>query len=283
MSDDVRKMAQDVQDRIRELAYHLWESAGRQHGLANDYWLKAEREVLNTMQRAAEAIMPSPSKPEAKKAAPAPKPAAPAPASKPAAPASAPKPAATAPAPKPAPKPAAPTPAPKPAAAAPAPKPAATAPAPKPAAPAPKPAASAPKPAAAGSGIEDIEGIGPAFAKKLATVGITSPAQLLEQCGSSKGRTTVAEKTGIALKRVLRWVNMADLMRIDGIDGNFAELLEATGVDTVKELRNRNAENLANAMVGVNSAKNLARSVPNAKVVAQWIAQAKTLDPKVTY
>ena len=267
MKDDIKKMTQDVQDRIRELAYMMWEAAGRQQGMASEYWLAAEREVLKTMQRAAEAIMPSSGKA----------------ASKPAAKPAESKPAAAKPAPKAEPQPAPKVeakPAPK-AQAKPAPK-AEAKPEAKPAAqPAPKATA---EPVPAGPmGIEEIEGIGPAFAKKLKAAGIATPAELLAKCGAAKGRKAVVDHTGIPMKRVLRWVNMADLMRLNGVDGNAAELLEAAGVDTVKALASERADSLASTMAGVNAAKNLAPSVPDAKTVAAWIAEAKTLEPKVTH
>ncbi len=51
-------LVKDIQDRVREVAYLMWESAGRQHGMAMEYWLSAEREVITTMQSAAERMMP---------------------------------------------------------------------------------------------------------------------------------------------------------------------------------------------------------------------------------
>ncbi|MFO1129485.1 MAG: DUF4332 domain-containing protein [Rhodospirillales bacterium] len=132
-------------------------------------------------------------------------------------------------------------------------------------------------------GIEKIEGIGPAQAEKLSTAGIGTIEDLLAKCGSAKGRADVAETTGISAKLLLRWVNMADLMRISGVGEEFSELLEAAGVDTVKELQHRRADNLAAKMVEVNEAKKLCRRTPAAKEVEKWIEQAKTLEPIVTH
>src|SRR5512144_1596218 len=53
MSNDLHQMTQDLQTRIRELAYLMWESAGRQQGMAMEYWLKAESEVMSALQAAA--------------------------------------------------------------------------------------------------------------------------------------------------------------------------------------------------------------------------------------
>jgi len=131
--------------------------------------------------------------------------------------------------------------------------------------------------------IEQIEGIGQSYAEKLGTVGITSTDGLLNHCGSAQGRKEVAEKTGVSEKLLLKWTNMADLMRIKGVGEEYSELLEAAGVDTVKELRTRNAENLTAKMAEVNEEKKLTRQVPALKTVAGWIDQAKTLDPVITH
>ena len=131
--------------------------------------------------------------------------------------------------------------------------------------------------------IIDIQGIGPVYAEKLIGIGIETVDQLLEKGADPKGRAAIEEATGIDHGRVLTWVNHADLFRVKGIGPQFSELLEAAGVDTVKELRNRNAANLAAKMAEVNEAKHLCRRTPVEKEVAKFIAIAKELEPKVTY
>ncbi|AXS39893.1 DUF4332 domain-containing protein [Breoghania sp. L-A4] len=131
--------------------------------------------------------------------------------------------------------------------------------------------------------IADIEGIGPAYAAKLSAAGITNTGAYLDRAKDPKGRKALAEETGIEASRILKWANMADLMRIKGVAEEYSELLEAAGVDTVKELRNRNAENLAAKMAEVNETKKLVRLVPSAKSVTDWVEQAKTLEPMMTY
>ena len=131
--------------------------------------------------------------------------------------------------------------------------------------------------------IDEIEGIGPAYAEKLSAAEIKSTDDLLEKCGSAKGRNTVAEATGLSTKQLLKWANMADLMRISGVGEEYSELLEAAGVDTVKELKHRNAENLADKMKEVNETKKLTRQVPAAGQVEKWIEQAGSLEPKITH
>ncbi len=246
MGEDVKGMAQEVQDRIREVAYLMWEAAGRQHGMALEYWVTAEKQVLETMGMAAKLMSPgSSSRGEVTRAA----------AAKPA--------------------------------------PAGTAQAASQAAAAGTADAAAQPDAVAETGaaataalaedIREIEGIGPAYAKKLASAGITSPAELLDACCTPKGRQETVDASGLSAKLILRWTNMADLMRIAGIDGNMAELLESSGVDSVKELRNRKPETLRSKMAQINTEKNLARRVPQVSEVAAWIDAARTLPPKLTY
>ncbi len=131
--------------------------------------------------------------------------------------------------------------------------------------------------------IEDIEGIGPANAEKLSKAAITKTGDLLGKCATPKGRKNVAEQTGLSEAVVLKWTNMADLMRISGVAEEYSELLEAAGVDTVKELKHRNPENLAAKMAEVNEHKNLTRQVPSATQVTKWVERAKELEPILTY
>ena len=131
--------------------------------------------------------------------------------------------------------------------------------------------------------IQEIEGIGPAYAEKLAAADIDTTEELLKLCCDAKDRKATSEKTGVSESQLLKWANMADLMRISGVGSEFSELLEAAGVDTVKELRNRNADNLAAKMAEVNEQKKLTRTVPSEKTVADWVEQAGSLDPLITH
>jgi len=131
--------------------------------------------------------------------------------------------------------------------------------------------------------IEDVEGIGPKYAELLRQQGVDTTAKLLEVGASRSGRKELAEKTTINESSILKWVNMCDLFRIKGVAGQFAELLEGSGVDTVKELRNRNADNLAIQIAEVNQVKRVCKTTPSKKTVSDWIRQAKILDPMVTY
>jgi len=131
--------------------------------------------------------------------------------------------------------------------------------------------------------IAQIEGIGEAYAEKLSQAGINTTEELLAKCAKPAGRNALAEATGISNKLILKWANHADLFRIKGVAGQFAELLEASGVDTVKEFRHRVAANLQPKMVEVNNAKNLCNRVPSVTELEKMIEQAKALDPMMEY
>jgi PAS domain S-box-containing protein len=131
--------------------------------------------------------------------------------------------------------------------------------------------------------IEKIEGIGPAYAQKLAEAGIATTDDLLELGKTRKGREELVEKLGISGKLVLKWVNMADLMRVKGIGEEYSELLERAGVDTVRELRNRRPDNLHAALIAANQEHKLVRRPPHISEVESWVQSAKDLEPLVTY
>ncbi len=131
--------------------------------------------------------------------------------------------------------------------------------------------------------IEKIEGIGPAYAEKLAPAGIKTTDDLLDHCATAKGRGQIAEATGISKAHLLRWANLADLMRISGVGEEYSDLLEAAGVDTVKELATRNADNLTAKMAEMHNINNRTRRAPSASEVTKWIEQAKAMEPKISH
>jgi predicted flap endonuclease-1-like 5' DNA nuclease/uncharacterized membrane protein len=128
-----------------------------------------------------------------------------------------------------------------------------------------------------------VEGIGPVYAQQLKDAGIDSTQELLEAGATPKGRAELAEASGISGKLILEWVNHVDLFRIAGVGSEYADLLEAAGVDTVPELAQRNPANLHQKLSEVNDEKHLVRHVPALSSVEDWIGQAKSLPRKITY
>jgi len=131
--------------------------------------------------------------------------------------------------------------------------------------------------------LAEIEGVGPVFQQKLNTAGVATTAALLEKGATPKGRKEIAEKSGIGDGLILQWVNHVDLFRIKGVGSEYADLLEAAGVDTVPELANRNAQHLLEKMTATNAEKKLVRRLPVLSQVENWIGQAKVLPRVITY
>lgn len=131
--------------------------------------------------------------------------------------------------------------------------------------------------------LENVEGIGEVYGAKLREAGIGSIPALLRKGSTPRGRQEIAEKSGLSSKRILTWINHADLKRIKGVERQYAELLEASGVDTVVELAQRNPVNLHQKMLETNEEKRLVRRPPSLSMVERWIGQAKTLPRVIHY
>ncbi len=131
--------------------------------------------------------------------------------------------------------------------------------------------------------INDIEGIGAKNADLLKKADITTTGDLLKACKTPADRKNLAKLTGCSEKAILEWANRADLMRVKGVGEEYSDLLEHAGVDTVKELATRNAENLTEKMEEVNKKKNLTNRTPSVSHVEDWIKHAKTLAPMLEY
>jgi predicted flap endonuclease-1-like 5' DNA nuclease len=132
--------------------------------------------------------------------------------------------------------------------------------------------------------IEDVEGIGPIFAQKLQAAGVNTTDDLLDRGGSKAGRASLASASGLTETQLLEWVNHADLMRISGVGSEYADLLEAAGVDSCAELAQRNAANLAVTFQELDAARpNWIRQIPSEATVEAWIVEAKTMEAVVAH
>ena len=131
--------------------------------------------------------------------------------------------------------------------------------------------------------IADIRAIGPFYAPKLKSAGIRSTSKLLQRTRTPKLRKQLSAQAGIPPENVLKFANLADLMRVPGVAADYAELLQAAGVDTVKELRRRNPANLVARLAEVNRKKKYVDLVPGEKRVARWIQATGALEPMIRY
>lgn len=128
-----------------------------------------------------------------------------------------------------------------------------------------------------------IEGIGPTYADKLEKSGVKTINDLLEKAGIPQGRKELSKETGISLALILEWAGQADLMTIDGIGPQYADLLKAAGVDTVPELALRDPVALLDKMVRVNDEKKLVNQLPSVQEISKWIKQALKSPRRIRY
>jgi predicted RecB family nuclease len=131
--------------------------------------------------------------------------------------------------------------------------------------------------------LTELEGMTAFSASKLKSLGIRTTDALLEAARTVKGRKALALKTGITEQQLLDWANLSDYMRIPGMGRAKVGLVRAAGVTTVRELAMRNPARLAQNIREINTKRKLVRMLPSEKSVEQLIAQARKLQPKITY
>jgi hypothetical protein len=131
--------------------------------------------------------------------------------------------------------------------------------------------------------ITDIRAIGVEIAMALKSEGIRTTVGLLRKGNTPKQRLKIAERIGASDKLVLDWVTAADRMRVKGVGWEYAELLRAAGVKTVRELKYRNPQKLVDQMTEANNRRKLVRSLPTVSMVQRWIENAKKLPPVIRY
>ena len=130
--------------------------------------------------------------------------------------------------------------------------------------------------------IDEIEGIAPSYSEKLYQHGIETTEDLLNMCSRKKERDELAGKIGVNTDLLLKWTNTADLFRIRGIGKQYSEMLEATGIETIKDLRNQEAMGLSKKLHEVNARRKYSKINPSPHIVQRWISQAKELDLKIS-
>lgn len=130
--------------------------------------------------------------------------------------------------------------------------------------------------------ISAIRAIGQREATRLRKGRVRTTEALLREASTRKGRSAVSKRTGISTSDLLSWAQQADLMRVVGIGSEYADLLSAAGVETIKTLRRRNAANLMAVLDQVNTKKRIVQRLPTLEMVQGWIDGASELEPIVT-
>lgn len=131
--------------------------------------------------------------------------------------------------------------------------------------------------------IDEIRSLSHKEATRLRKAGVRTTDALLRKAATRSGRADLSSATDLPTSDLLKWANVADLMRIKGIGGEYAELLALSGVNTIKELRRRNGVALTAKIMSVNGRKDLVRRLPTEAMVESWIHRASELDQIVKH
>ncbi|MGH8871937.1 MAG: DUF4332 domain-containing protein [Acidimicrobiia bacterium] len=127
--------------------------------------------------------------------------------------------------------------------------------------------------------IDQVAGISHKDATRLRKAGVRTSNGLIEAAADRKGRNELAAATGIDPRDIQQWVNHSDLLRVKGVGAEYAELLVASGVDTLRDLRRRNPTALLAKIIGLNGSARVVQRLPTESMVEVWIEAAKDLDP----
>ena len=130
--------------------------------------------------------------------------------------------------------------------------------------------------------IDQVAGVDQRQATKLRKAGVRTGRGLAEQASTRRGRTEVAKATGISSKDLQLWVHHADLLRVSGVGAEYAELLVAAGVDTLRDLRRRNPTALLAKVIGLNGSLRVVDRLPTESMVEGWIEAAGDLEPSIS-
>ena len=130
--------------------------------------------------------------------------------------------------------------------------------------------------------ITELHGVDDKMAQIIKDAGLEDSDALLKVTGQPKERAELAAKLGMEERAVLELANRADLGRLKGVGVVFSDLLEFAGVDTVMELRTRNADNLF-AKIQEVAVDHDVKRLPRLEDVKDWVAQAKTLERAIHY
>ena len=131
--------------------------------------------------------------------------------------------------------------------------------------------------------IDAIAGLDQKSATRFRKSRVRTTEALLKRAATRRGRKELAESTKLDPKQILEWVNRADLMRVKGVGSEYSDLLEAAGVDTIKELRRRNPVSLTRKMAQINDSEGLVQRLPTEGMVEGWVEHASRLEPLITY
>lgn len=129
--------------------------------------------------------------------------------------------------------------------------------------------------------VDQVAGVDHKQATKLRKAGVRTSNGLIDKASTRRGRSELSKATGLNPRDLQAWVQHADLLRVRGVGAEYAELLVAAGVDTVRDLRRRNPTALLAKMIGLNGSRKIVSRLPTESMVESWIESAGELEPSI--
>ena len=125
--------------------------------------------------------------------------------------------------------------------------------------------------------IDSINGMTHTEATKLRRARVRTTVTFLQIASTRSGRALLTKETGITSPKLLHWAKRAELMKIKNLGRDYADLLEAVGVESVADLKRRNPESLHEVMQNANHVKKIVDRMPSLKRVTNWIDDSKDI------
>ena len=125
--------------------------------------------------------------------------------------------------------------------------------------------------------IDSINGMTHTEATKLRRARVRTTVTFLQIASTRSGRALLTKETGITSPKLLHWAKRAELMKIKNLGRDYADLLEAVGVESVADLKRRNPESLHEVMQNANHVKKIVDRMPSLKRVTNWINDSKDI------
>lgn len=125
--------------------------------------------------------------------------------------------------------------------------------------------------------VSDLIGMDDYALQQLREIGIRTTHELLRETDSDTKLRLMATAIEKDVSQVRRWRSQSDLMRVPGINKNYAQLLIVVGVMSVDTLNEIKPADLQTKLAALNAEQSLVSDVPSIASVEGWVEYANPL------
>lgn len=124
-----------------------------------------------------------------------------------------------------------------------------------------------------------MPGLTAATVAELHEADVTDVDDLKEMAATAEGRNELAAATGLDRDDVEDLAYKLDLGRVRGVGRKSLALLNAAGIESVGDLAQYDADDLAGLLATVNEEEHIVKHMPSEETLAFWLEQARDLPP----